>query len=114
MLKIKRLYEEKNSQDGIRILVDGVWPRGVKKEDLDYDEWYKALAPSTELRKWFNHDPDKWDTFKEKYFKELNSHKDLIKKIKEKSNGHNVTLIYGAKNEKYNQAVALKEYIEKR
>lgn len=114
MLKIKRLYEEKNSQDGIRILVDGVWPRGVKKEDLDYDEWYKELAPSTELRKWFNHDPDKWDTFKEKYFKELNSHKDLIKKIKEKSNGHNVTLIYGAKNEKYNQAVALKEYIEKR
>ncbi|CAD2078963.1 DUF488 domain-containing protein [Phocicoccus pinnipedialis] len=113
MLKVKRLYEDKSSQDGMQILVDRVWPRGVKKEVLSYDEWYKELAPSKELRKWFDHDPKKWDEFKKKYFKELQRHDNLLKLIKEKSDGHNVTLIYGAKNEEYNQAVAIKEFIEK-
>lgn len=112
MLKIKRVYDDESQQDGKRYLVDGVWPRGVKKEDLDYDEWYKELAPSTDLRKWFNHDPDKWDEFKKRYSRELDGHKDLLKEIKKESDGHNVTLIYGAKDEEHNQAVAIREYIE--
>ena len=113
ILKVKRLYDEKSTQDGMRVLVDRVWPRGVKKEDVDYDEWYKELAPSTELRKWFNHDTKKWDDFKKKYFKELKKQHKLLEEIKEKSDGHNVTLIYGAKDKEHNQAVAIKEYIEK-
>ena len=71
MLKLKRVYDDISTQDGKRILVDRVWPRGIKKEDLELDEWYKELAPSTELRKWFNHDVDKWKEFKEKYEEEL-------------------------------------------
>ena len=113
MLKVKRLYDEKSTQDGMRILVDRVWPHGVKKEDFDYDEWYKELAPSTELRKWFDHDPEKWDDFKKKYFKELKKQDKLLEEIKGKSDGHNVTLIYGAKDEEHNQAIVIKEYIEK-
>src|SRR5699024_12696535 len=112
MLKIKRVYDDESQQDGKRYLVDGVWPRGVKKEDLDHVEWYKELSPSTDLRKWLNHDAGKWEEFRKKYFSELDEHKDLLKKIKKDSNGYNVTLLYSAKNEEYNQAVAIRAYIE--
>ncbi|GAA3733592.1 DUF488 domain-containing protein [Salinicoccus jeotgali] len=112
MLKTKRVYDDPSSQDGKRILVDGVWPRGIKKEDLGHDEWYKSLAPSNDLRKWFNHDPDKWETFKKDYFKELKENKELLETLQKESDGHNVTLLYSAKDTQYNQAEAIKEYVE--
>lgn len=112
MLKIKRVYDDISQQDGKRILVDGMWPRGIKKADLKHDEWLKDLAPSRELRKWFNHDADKWSDFKKKYFKELDDHREELENIKADSEGHNVTLLYAAKDEHYNQAVAMKEYID--
>ncbi|WP_031547492.1 DUF488 domain-containing protein [Salinicoccus luteus] len=112
MLKLKRAYDGISKQDGKRILVDGIWPRGVSKEGLSSDEWYRSLAPSKELREWFDHDPDKWGEFKKRYFKELDSHKDMLREIKEQSDDHNITLLYGAKDEKYNQAAAIREYIE--
>lgn len=112
MLKIKRVYDDISQQDGKRILVDGVWPRGIKKEDLEHDDWMKDIAPSTDLRKWFNHDAEKWDEFKKKYKKELKDHKEDLKLLKEDSDGHNVTLLYAAKDEEHNQAVVIKEYVE--
>lgn len=112
MLKLKRVYDDVSQQDGKRILVDGVWPRGIKKEDLEHDEWYKEIAPSSDLRKWFDHDSDKWEEFKKKYKKELKEQKDLVDQIKKDSDGHNVTLLYAAKDEEHNQAVVIKEYIE--
>ncbi len=112
MLKLKRVYDEVSQQDGKRILVDGVWPRGIKKEDLEHDEWYTDIAPSTDLRKWFDHDPDKWEEFKNKYKKELKNNEELIDKIKEDADGHNVTLLYAAKDTEHNQAVVIKEYID--
>lgn len=112
MLKLKRVYDDVSKQDGKRILVDGVWPRGIKKEDLEYDEWYKDIAPSTDLRKWFDHDPNKWEAFKKKYKKELKDQQERVDKIKEDADGHNVTLLYAAKDTEHNQAVVIKEYID--
>ncbi len=112
MLKLKRVYDDVSQQDGKRILVDGVWPRGIKKEDLEHDEWYKDIAPSTDLRKWFDHDADKWEEFKKKYKKELKNQKELVEQIKEDADGHNVTLLYAAKDTEHNQAVVIKEYID--
>ena len=111
MIKIKRVYEKAEESDGIRILVDRLWPRGIKKEEVDY--WLKEISPSNELRKWFSHDFNKWEEFKNKYFNELNSKKELINFLLEliKKNS-NVTLLYSAKEEKYNNAVALKEYLQ--
>ena len=111
MLKLKRVYDDVSEQDGKRILVDGVWPRGIKKEDLEHDEWYKDIAPSTDLRKRFDHDADKWTEFKKKYKKELKDHKELVDQIKKDADGHNVTLLYAAKDTEHNQAVVIKEYI---
>lgn len=111
----KRIYETPAETDGFRILVDRLWPRGIKKEKADVDLWAKEIAPSNELRKWFSHDPEKYDKFKELYIKELNSNpqskkfKDLyLQKIKDL----NVTLLYAAKDEKYNNAVVLKDWLD--
>jgi|SRR5690625_1401486 len=112
MLKVKRVYDDISQQDGKRILVDRVWPRGIKKEDLEHDEWYKDIAPSTGLRKWFDHDSEKWESFKKKYKKELKDQKELIDKIKKDADGHNVTLLYAAKDTEHNQAVVVKEYVD--
>lgn len=112
MIKIKRVYDDISQQDGKRVLVDGVWPRGIKKENLEHDEWMKDIAPSTDLRKWFDHDADKWDEFKKKYKKELKDHKEDLKQLKKDSDGHNVTLLFAAKDEEHNQAVVIKEYVE--
>ncbi|CAD2071648.1 hypothetical protein GCM10007275_13980 [Jeotgalicoccus coquinae] len=114
MLKLKRVYDDVSQQDGKRILVDGIWPRGVKKEDLEHDGWYKDIAPSADLRKWFDHDPDKWEEFKKKYRKELKNQKELVNQIKKDSDGHNVTLLYAAKDTEHNQAAVIKEYIEEK
>ena len=112
-IKLKRAYEPKEKTDGFRILVDRLWPRGIKKEDLEIDVWLKEVAPSSALRKWFNHDPEKWATFKTKYKAELKQSamldelKQFVKKHKK------ITLAYGAKNEEHNQAVVLKELLDK-
>ncbi len=112
MIKIKRVYEKPEKSDGLRILVDRLWPRGLSKEKSKVDLWLKDIAPSDELRKWFGHDPEKWDEFRRRYFKELKDKKDLVDLVIEKAHGE-VTLLYGTKEEKYNNAHALKEYIEK-
>ncbi|MBS4218564.1 DUF488 domain-containing protein [Bacillus sp. FJAT-49711] len=112
-VKIKRAYEDASSWDGIRVLVDRIWPRGVSKEQLKIDHWMKEVAPSNELRKWFNHDPEKFDEFKKKYKDELQKNtqlEDLKSLVLEQR--EMVTLIYGAKDEKHNQAIVLKEMLD--
>lgn len=114
MIKLKRVYEEPARLDGERILVDRLWPRGLTKERAAVDVWMKDLAPSSELRKWFNHDPDKWKEFQTRYRKELREKKDEIQSVKEKAKAHTVTLLYGAHDEEHNQAVVLKKVLEGR
>lgn len=111
-IKIKRIYTKYSSTDGTRILIDRLWPRGIKKEEAKIDEWVKDIAPSDELRKWFGHDPGKWNGFKKKYMTELNKKKDLCEEIFNHSK-INVTLVYAAKDELHNNAVVFKEYLEK-
>ena len=112
--KTKRIYEKPEKADGFRILVDRLWPRGLSKEKARADEWLKDIAPSDELRKWFSHDPQKWEVFKKRYFGELETKKELIELIVAKSKGKPVTLLYAAKEEKFNNALSLKEYLETR
>ena len=114
MIKVKRIYETSSSQDGWRILVDRLWPRGVSKENAKIDLWLKEVAPSDKLRKWFGHDPKKWGDFKKKYELELMEKRELLLEIKraEKERG-TVTLLYSAKDEEHNQAVALIEILVK-
>jgi uncharacterized protein YeaO (DUF488 family) len=108
MFKIKRSYQDPDSGDGFRILVDRLWLRGLSKKNAKLDLWMKEIAPSSELRKMFGHDSKNYDTFKEKYLKELKNKKELIKQLKmlEKFN-HTITLVYSDKDEKYNYAVVL-------
>jgi uncharacterized protein YeaO (DUF488 family) len=114
MIKIKRIYESAAEEDGFRILVDRLWPRGIKKEKAKIDLWLKEVAPSSELRKWFSHDPEKWEKFKTKYAKELAAKQPLLKEIRqmEKEKG-TVTLLYSARDTEHNNAVALKAVLEK-
>lgn len=111
-IRLKRAYEKKGGHDGTRVLVDRVWPRGVLKEQAGIDQWLKEIAPTTPLRKWFDHDPEKWPEFKKRYFRELDQNEALVEKLSEMSRKGAVTLVFGAKNEKYNNAVALREYLE--
>lgn len=114
MIKIKRVYDRSSQDDGKRILIDRLWPRGLKKEDARIDEWLKEIAPSNELRKWFNHDPNKWSEFKKKFFTELLGKRDMVKGIINTARKGTVTLLFGSKEERFNNAVALKEYIDSR
>jgi uncharacterized protein YeaO (DUF488 family) len=110
MIKVKRVYDPLEKDDGIRILVDRLWPRGVKKDQVDV--WLKDIAPSDELRKWYNHDPNKWEEFKRRYFEELSRNPKVEILLQLIKKGNNVTLLYASKSP-YNNAVALKEYLEK-
>ncbi|MEM4311656.1 MAG: DUF488 domain-containing protein [Nitrososphaerales archaeon] len=114
-IKIKRVYDEPMEEDGIRILVDRIWPRGVSKSSARIDLWLKDIAPSHELRRWFNHDPNKWIEFRQRYFNELDSKRELVELIiaKCKGSGKNLTLLYGARDKEHNNAVVLKEYIDR-
>ncbi len=114
MIYLKRAYEEPAKQDGLRILVERLWPRGVSKEKAAVDLWLKDLAPSTELRKWFNHDPEKWNEFRKRYWSELNEKGDLLTLLKHRTTEGNVTLVFAASDEERNSAVALKEYLEEK
>lgn len=111
-IKIKRIYDDFDKHDGVRILIDRLWPRGMKKENAHIDEWMKELAPSNDLRQWFGHEPAKWKEFKRKYFGELNKNKDLCRELLNKGKT-NITLLYAAKDEEHNNAAALKDYLEK-
>ena len=112
-IKIKRVYEHPEKDDGMRILVDRLWPRGLTKKKASVDLWLKDIAPSTELRKWFAHDPDKWKRFRGRYQTEIRNNHDLIKVIKRKAREGTITLIYGARDEKHNEALVLKQFLEK-
>lgn len=113
MIKIKRIYETTSNDDGFRILVDRIWPRGLTKEKANVDLWFKDIAPSNDLRKWYSHDPEKWDSFKVRYEKELEEKKEFLQQIikLEKEKG-TLTFLYSSKEEKLNNAVALLEIIE--
>ncbi len=111
MIKIKRVYKKPEVEDGIRILVDRLWPRGLTKEKASIDLWLKDIAPTTELRKWFNHDPYKWNEFKKRYLAELSENRKSVAILKEQLTNGDVTLIFGAKDEEHNEALVLKELI---
>ena len=113
-IDLKRAYDPPAKSDGRRILVDRVWPRGIAKEDLQIDAWLKDLAPSTELRKWFGHDPTKWDEFRKRYARELEQHADALEELVEKARAGYVTLVFSAKDTERNNAAALKEHLERR
>lgn len=108
-LRIKRVYEQPDKHDGRRILVDRLWPRGLTKEKASVDLWLKDIAPSTELRKWFGHDPARWEEFKKRYLAELKSNSEQIQLLKQELDKGTVTLVYGAKNQEYNEAVVIQE-----
>ena len=112
-IKIKRVYEEPDKHDGARILVDRLWPRGLTKEKARVDLWLKEIAPSTELRKWFGHDPEKWSSFRRRYETEILHNDDLIKVLKQKAREGTITLIYGARDEQHNEALVLKQFLER-
>ena len=113
-IRLKRAYDPAARSDGPRILVDRIWPRGVAKEDADIAHWLKGLAPSTELRKWFGHDPDKWSEFCDRYLKELNSDEaaDDLETLRKILDEHKrITLVFAAKDTEHNNAVVLRNYI---
>ena len=112
-INIKRVYEIPAKEDGTRILVDRLWPRGLTKEKASVDLWLKEIAPSTELRKWFDHDTDKWKEFQSRYHKELKENKEQISLLKEQIKKGTVTLVYGAKDEEHNEALVLKNYFSR-
>lgn len=111
VVKLKRAYDPPEPDDGFRILVDRLWPRGVSKAAVRIDLWLKEIAPSTALRKWFNHDPAKWSAFRGRYFRELDKNREAVEKLQEQVHCGPVTLVYGAKDQEHNDAVALKEYL---
>ena len=112
-IKIKRIYDDYAKDDGHRVLVDRIWPRGVSKEKAKLDDWCKEIAPSSELRKWFDHKEDRFDEFRNRYKKELKKHEKDLKKLREIAQEKRLCLLFGAKEKKRNQAVVLKEVLEK-
>lgn len=114
MIQLKRAYEEPSRKDGQRILVERLWPRGLTREKAAVDLWLKDVAPSPELRKWFGHDPARWKEFERRYWKELKDHPDAVDQLRQKAKKSTVTLVYAAKDEQHNGALALKEFIEHR
>lgn len=111
-MKIKRVYEKPESEDGLRILVDRLWPRGLTKEKAHVDLWLKDIAPTTELRKWFGHEPARWNEFTERYILELETNQKQTAILKEQLNAGPVTLVYAARDEEHNEAVILKELFD--
>ena len=113
-LKIKRAYEEPSEDDGTRILVDRLWPRGLTKAKAKIDLWLKDIAPSTELRKWFAHDPAKWTEFQSRYKDELKQHSEQLDLLKQKAAKGPVTLIYGARDQEHNEAAVLLKLLQRK
>ncbi len=113
MLKIKRAYQPADENDGFRILVDRLWPRGVSKAKAKLDLWMKEISPSNNLRQWFNHDPVRWNEFQSRYIDELKDKKEFLKQIKDlEKDNPTITLVYGAKDEKHNNALVLRDVLK--
>jgi uncharacterized protein YeaO (DUF488 family) len=113
VIQVRRVYDVLGSENGVQFLVDRIWPRGVKKEDLHLKGWLKDVAPSDNLRRWFGHDPAKWDEFQRRYFAELDRNPKAWQPLLEATRRRNITLLYGARDTEHNNAVALKAYLEK-
>jgi uncharacterized protein YeaO (DUF488 family) len=112
---LKRAYEKPGPKDGTRVLVDRLWPRGISKQKANIEVWLKDIAPSNELRKWYAHDPDKWEEFKKRYYCELNTGKnEAVAKLLDIARKGRVTFVFGAKNDRLNNAKALREYVKER
>lgn len=111
-IHIKRVYEAPLPADGTRILVDRLWPRGLTKERAKVDQWFKEIAPSAELREWFGHDPERWQEFQKRYQRELDANTAAVEELRSYCSDGPVTLVFGAKDEAHNNAVALKAYLE--
>ncbi|HLW68466.1 MAG TPA: DUF488 domain-containing protein [Gemmataceae bacterium] len=114
MIHLKRVYEDPSKKDGMRILVERLWPRGLAKERAAVDLWLKDVAPSPELRKWFGHDPGKWQQFQKRYWKELEDKVEAVELLKQKGRRGTVTLVYAARDEAHNGALALKQFLDGR
>ena len=114
MIQLRRVYERADPADGFRVLVDRIWPRGLKKEQAAIDLWLKEVAPSPELRKWFGHDPEKWDEFRRRYARELDGKPDAVRLLQEKSRRGTLTLVFGARDAEHSNAAALKGYLDAR
>lgn len=114
MVRIKRIYDSPipSSEDGKRVLIDRLWPRGLRKDEVVVDEWMKEIAPSSQLRKWFGHDPAKWEEFKKRYRKELEGKKEFVEELRKDAKHGTLTILYSAKDTEHNNAVALKEFVE--
>lgn len=108
-VRLKRAYEQPAADDGTRILVDRLWPRGLSRSEVAIDRWTKEIAPSTELRRWFGHDPQKWPEFRRRYREELRQHAELLDEIRSLAKDGTVTLVFSARDEEHNDAVVLKE-----
>ena len=113
-ISIKRAYDPASDADGVRVLVDRLWPRGVSKASARIHQWLKDLAPSNGLRKWFGHDPARWDEFRKRYFKELSGQAEALAELRKLARRGRVTLVYAAKDEEHNDAVALREFLGRR
>lgn len=111
-LRVKRIYEPPDSADGYRVLVDRIWPRGVSKQQANLDDWLRDIAPSSELRRWFNHRPDRWNEFQRRYRRQLARKQEMVEDLRARAKAGTVTLLYSARNTSHNQAIALKAYIE--
>lgn len=114
MINVKRVYDPASAEDGQRFLVDRLWPRGVKKEALKFEAWYKDVAPSNELRQWYGHDPDKWCEFNERYFAELDDEPEAWHPLLAAARKGNITLLFSTRELERNNAVTLRAYLEKR
>jgi uncharacterized protein YeaO (DUF488 family) len=112
-LKIKRVYDAPDPADGVRVLVDRLWPRGLSKEKADVHHWLKEIAPTNELRHWFGHDPEKWPEFRSRYLQELESQRPLLEELAQMAAKGTVTLLYAAHDEEHNNAVVLRERLGK-
>jgi uncharacterized protein YeaO (DUF488 family) len=112
-IRLKRVYDKPAKADGRRVLVDRIWPRGLKKKEARVDEWLKELAPSTGLRKWFGHDPVRWNEFKKRYSAELDDQREWVKQLAGEASKRTVTLLFAAKDTEHNNAVALKEHLKR-
>jgi uncharacterized protein YeaO (DUF488 family) len=112
MIKLKRVYEPVAPDDGRRFLVDRIWPRGVRKEALGIDAWVKEAGPSTELRKWFGHDPSRWTEFRQRYYRDLEAHPEVLEPLVDAARKGDVTLLYSARDTQHNQAVVIKDFLQ--
>lgn len=112
MIHLKRVYEASSKNDGLRVLVERLWPRGLTKERAAVDLWLKDIAPSPELRKWFGHDPARWEQFQERYRQELREKQDAVRLLKQRAKEGSVTLVYAARDEEHNGALVLKRFLQ--